>query len=111
MTRANINILLSDGKKIKCVADSSAAPEQGYIVEELILPLLKLNHAGDELWLLHHHCSIDEQRVNADYRYEINLMTKRVSFYEEHYDYGKDRFDRGEDITERYDNYLTMIKN
>ncbi len=35
MTRSNIHITLSNGKKLKCVADSSSAPEQGYIVEDL----------------------------------------------------------------------------
>jgi len=110
MTRSNIHILLSNGKKIKCVADSSSAPEQGYIVENLIQPLLNLSDAKAEIKLLKEQCTMDEQRTNAAYRYEINLLTKRVSFFEETYDYGKSRFNRGEDITERYDEYLVMIK-
>jgi hypothetical protein len=111
MTRSNIHIILTNGKKIKCVADSSSAPEMGYIVEELILPLFTMENSADELSLLKEHCTMDEQRSNADYRYEINLLTKRVSFFEETYDYGKGRFNRGEDITERYDNYLVAIKS
>jgi hypothetical protein len=110
MTRSNIHIILSNGKKIKCVADSSSAPEQGYIVENLILPLLDFNNTVAEIKLLKEHCAMGEQRSNATYRYEINLLTKRVSFFEETYDFGKDRFNRGEDITQRYNEYLYMIK-
>jgi hypothetical protein len=54
---------------------------------------------------------MNEQRSNADYRYEINLITRRVSFFEERYDAGKDRFDRGEELTDRYDAYLHMIRS
>jgi hypothetical protein len=110
MTRSNLHIILTNGKKIKCVADSSSAPEQGYIVEELILPLLKTGDAIQELKLIRQHCTMNEQRSNADYRYEINLITRRVSFFEERYDSGKDRFDRGEDITDRYEIYLNMLR-
>lgn len=35
MTRSNLHIKLSNGKSLICVADSSSAPEQGYIVERL----------------------------------------------------------------------------
>ena len=111
MTRSNIHIILTNGKKLKCVADSSSAPEQGYIVENLILPLLGSGNAEEELKLLREHCTMNEQRINATYRYEINLITKRISFFEENYDSGRDRFIRGEDITGRYDNYLFMIRN
>ncbi|MCC8407748.1 penicillin-binding protein [Mucilaginibacter sp. UR6-1] len=111
MTRSNLHIILSNGKKIKCVADSSSAPEQGYIVENLLLPLLEISEAEAELKLLREHCSMNEQRINAMYRYEINLLTKRVSFYEESYNDGTGRFTRGENITERYDAYIRMIKN
>jgi len=110
MTRSNIHIILSNGKKIKCVADSSSAPEQGYIVENLILPLLAMSNASGELLLLKEQCTMNEQRSNAEYRYEINLLNKSVSFYEEHYHSGKEKFIRGENITERYDQYLTAIK-
>lgn len=54
---------------------------------------------------------MNEQRINATYRYEINLVTKRVSFYEESYNDGTRRFIRGENITERYDAYLKMTKS
>jgi hypothetical protein len=110
MTRSNIHITLSNGRKVKCVADSSSAPEQGYIVENLILPILTLNNPHKELLLIQEHCTMGEQRANAAYRYEISLLKKRVSFFEEKYDFGKDKFERGEDITERYDSYLVMIK-
>jgi hypothetical protein len=110
MTRSNIHIILTNGKKIKCVADSSSAPEQGYIVENLIQPILLLQDPEAEMKLLKEHCTMGEQRSNAAYRYEINLLTKRVSFFEERYDFSMDRFDRGEDITERYDTYLIQIK-
>lgn len=111
MTRSNMHIVLTNGKKIKCVADSSSAPEQGYIVENLIIPLLELNEATAETKLIREHCTMNDQRANATYRYEINLITKRVSFFEEEYDSGMDRFVRGENITERYDIYLIAIKN
>ncbi|RWY48339.1 penicillin-binding protein [Mucilaginibacter gilvus] len=110
MTRANIHITLSNGRKLKCVADSSCAPEQGYIVEDLILPLLALADSTAELKLLTEHCTMGEQRVNATYRYEINLLKKRVSFFEEKYDFGKDKFERSDDITQRYNDYLYLIK-
>ncbi|RWY47483.1 penicillin-binding protein [Mucilaginibacter gilvus] len=110
MTRSNMHIILTNGKKMKCVADSSSAPEQGYIIENLILPLLKVRNPAGELKLLKEHCTMGEQRINADYRYEINLLTGKVSFFLEKYDFGKDRFERGDDITERYDEYLVMIK-
>ncbi|RFZ91119.1 penicillin-binding protein [Mucilaginibacter conchicola] len=111
MTRSNMHIILTNGKKIKCVADSSSAPEQGYIVENLIQPLLKFKHASRELELIKEHCTMNEQRINATYRYEINLLTGRVALFTEEYDSGMDRFIRGEDITERYETYLRMIKN
>jgi hypothetical protein len=103
-----MHITLSNGKKIKCVADSSSAPEQGYIVENLIQPLLKLNNAGAELLLLQEHCTMGEQRINAVYRYEISLQTKLVYFFEESYDFGMDRFIKGEDITLGIPLKLTM---
>ena len=43
MTRSNLHIKLSNGKSIICVADSSSAPEQGYIVEQILLPLLSFD--------------------------------------------------------------------
>jgi hypothetical protein len=111
MTRAIIHITLSDGTKIKCVADSSSAPEQGYIVEELILPLLSFNNGNEELRLLKEHCTMGEQRINADYRYLIDLKAKRVSMFEEHYFYKTGKFLKGPDITDRYDQYLIMLKS
>jgi hypothetical protein len=38
MTRSNLHITLSNGQQIICVADSTSAPEQGYIVEEVFTP-------------------------------------------------------------------------
>ena len=45
MTRSNLYIKLTDGSNMNCVADSSSAPEQGFFVETLLLPLLALNDA------------------------------------------------------------------
>lgn len=81
MTRSNLHIKLSNVKSIKCVADSSSAPEQGYIVEQLILPLLALNDSEKEMNLLTQHCTMDDRRINASYRYAINLTTKCVRLY------------------------------
>jgi len=52
---------------------------------------------------------MDERRINADYRYTIDLTNKEVKFFEEHYSYTKDTFRKGKDITERYDEYLKTI--
>ena len=76
MTRSNLHIKLSNGKSLVCVADSSSAPEQGYIVERLFLPLLSLDNSEQELEMLKEHCTIDERRINADYRYLIDLAIK-----------------------------------
>ena len=76
MTRSNIRITLSNGRILKCVADSSSVPEQGYIVENLILPLLASADSTAELKLLTEHCTMDEQRGNADYRYHIDLQNQ-----------------------------------
>ncbi|MDB5088600.1 MAG: penicillin-binding protein [Mucilaginibacter sp.] len=111
MTRSNLYIRLSNGNFLICVADSSSAPEQGYIVESLILPLLSLENAENELALITEHCTMNEQRINATYRYEINLKAKTVAFYEEHYHYKSDRFSVGENLTDRYSTYLLSIDN
>ncbi len=110
MTRSNLHIKLSNGKSIKCVADSSSAPEQGYIVERILLPLLSFNDSEQEVALLSKHCTMDERRTNATYRYTINLITKEVKFFEEHFSYTKLNFRKGKDITYRYDSYLKSIK-
>lgn len=52
---------------------------------------------------------MNERRANADYRYIIDLTTKEIKFFEEHYSYTKDTFRKGKDITERYDEYLKTI--
>lgn len=111
MTRSNLYITLTNGKTINCVADSSSAPEQAYIVESLLLPLLALNDTDAELALLGEHCTLNELRTNADYRYEINLQTKVVAFFEERYFYKTDIFRKGENLTRRYTNYLLTIEN
>ncbi|MDN3584622.1 penicillin-binding protein [Mucilaginibacter flavus] len=111
MTRSNLYITLTNGKAIICVADSSSAPEQAYIVESLLLPLLALNDTDAELALLGEHCTPNELRVNATYRYEINLQTKVVAFFEERYFYKTDIFRKGENLTQRYTNYLLTIEN
>lgn len=109
MTRSNLHIKLSNGKSIICVADSSSAPEQGYIVEHLLLPLLSIGDSEKEMALLSEHCTMDERRINADYRYTIDLTTKEIKFFEEHYSYTKDTFRKGKDITERYEDYIKAI--
>lgn len=111
MTRSNLHIELSNGTSIICVADSSSAPEQGYIVESVILTLLSMNDSEQELQLLQEHCTMNDRRTNATYRYTINLITKEVKFFEEHYDYFKDTFRKGKDITQRYEDYLKTIDN
>lgn len=111
MTRSNLHIKLSNGKSLICVADSSSAPEQGYIVEQLILPLLSFNNSDEELRLLKEHCSMEDRRVNADYRYTIDLLTKEVRLFVETYNYKADTFRRGREITERYIDYVEMINN
>ena len=109
MTRSNLYIKLSNGKTIICVADSSSAPEQGYIVEHLLLPLLSLDDCEKEMNLLSEHCTMNERRANATYRYTIDLTTKEVRFFDEHYDYTKDTFRIGKDITKRYNHYVKTI--
>jgi len=111
MTRSNLHIILSNGEHIRCVADSSSAPEQGYIVEQFLLPLLFLFDAAKELALIRKHCTMDEQRSNADYRYEIDLPARKISFYEEHYLSAKDSFKKGLDLTGRYISYLKKIES
>lgn len=76
MTRSNLHIKLSNGKSLICVADSSSAPEQGYIVERLFLPLLSLDNSEQEFAMLKEYCSMNDRRINADYRYTIDLVTK-----------------------------------
>lgn len=109
MTRSNLHIKLSNGKSLVCVADSSSAPEQGYIVERLFLPLLSLDNSEQELLMLKEYCTMDERRINAYYRYLIDLTTKEVKFFEEYYSYTNDTFRNGKDITERYDEYIKNI--
>ncbi|WP_211166355.1 hypothetical protein [Mucilaginibacter robiniae] len=111
MTRSNLHITLSNGERMQCVADSSSAPEQGYIVEQLLLPLLSLKNAETELTLLQEHCTMQEQRSNATYRYEINLPAQNITLYEEIYMAAKGTFKRGLDLTGRYLSYLKKIKS
>lgn len=109
MTRSNLHIKLSNGKSIICVAESSSAPEQGYIVEHLILPLFELEDSQKELVLLSEHCTMRERRSNATYRYIIDLTTKEVQLFEEKYSYQNCTFRKGKEITERYNNYIKSI--
>jgi hypothetical protein len=95
------------------VADSSSAPEQGFIVQQLIQPLLQLNDAKKELQLIQAHSdAINELRTNADYHYEIDLRHKTVRFFEENYNDKTGKFRKGKDLTEeRYIPYLKSIQN
>ena len=54
---------------------------------------------------------MNELRVNADYRYEIDLTTKTVAFFEERYFHKTGVFRRGENLTDRYDAYLLTLPN
>jgi len=110
MTRSNMHITLTDGERIQCVADSSSAPEQGYFVEDVILPLLALHDPDEELELIRLHCTMDEQRSNATYRWEIDLSARCIRFYEENYHPKKDTFKKGLDLTGRYLSYLKKIE-
>jgi hypothetical protein len=111
MTRSNLYITLSNGDAITCVADSSSTPEQGYIVENLIIPLLSFSNAENELALLKEHCAMNELRANADYRYEIDLQKETVAFYDELYFFKTGVFRKGENLTRRYIAYLEKIQN
>lgn len=111
MTRSNLHITLSDEQQIICVADSTSAPEQGYIVEEVFMPLMNLDDSSKELSFLKKHCTMDERRANATYRYYINLITKEVTMFEEHFSYTSEKFRKGKDITERYTNYVEYLNN
>ncbi len=111
MTRSNLYITLSNGEKLICVADSSSTPEQGYIVENLIIPLLSFSNAEHELALLDEHCTMNDQRINADYRYEINLPKQTVAFYDEMYFFKTGAYRKGENLTRRYIAYLEKIQN
>lgn len=111
MTRSNLHITLSDGQQIICVADSTSAPEQGYIVEEVFTPLLNFNNSTQEFAFLKIHCTMNERRVNADYRYYINLITKEVTMFEEHFNYTAEKFRKGKNITERYTKYIENLKD
>lgn len=111
MTRSNLYITLSNGDTLIAVADSSSAPEQGYIVETLIIPLLSFSNAENELALLNEHCTMNELRANADYRYEIDLWEETVAFYDEMYFYKTGIFRKGENLTRRYIVYLEKIQN
>jgi len=111
MTRSNLYITLSDGSSLICVADSSSAPEQGYFVESVLMPLLQLKDKDREVALLTEHCTLNELRVNASYRYEINLQTCEFSFYEEVYNFRFDTFKKGRNLTARVISYLDKIQN
>jgi hypothetical protein len=95
-------LTLTNGVLIKCVADSSSAPEQGYFVESVILPLLTFQNPEMEMVLIQEHCTMGEQRSNAEYRYEIDLRAQKISFYEEHYNATKDTLKKGLELTGRY---------
>ena len=111
MTRSNLYITLTNGEAIICVAESSSAPGQGYIVESLLLPLLSLNNPDAERSLLNEHCTMNELRSNATYRYEINLRSKTVAFFDEIYFFKTNKFRRGENLTRKYLAYLEEIQN
>lgn len=112
MTRSNVYITLTGGKKLFFVLDSST-PEQKYIVEKFINPLLGLSDPVKEMeWIEAFSDSINELRTNATYRYVIDLQTKTVQFFQEHYNYKTDKFRKGKDLTEeRYLPYVRSLNN
>lgn len=110
MTRSNLYITLSNGQKIICVADSSSAPEQGYFVESVLIPLLEFKDADKELAFLAEDCAMNELRCNATYRYEINCITSEVHFFDEAYNYKTDKFKKGKDLSDRLETYIAEIK-
>ncbi|OCA77140.1 penicillin-binding protein [Chryseobacterium artocarpi] len=109
MTRSNLHITLSNGKKFICVLDGSSAPEQGYIVEDILLPLLSFHNGDRELSLIKKHCTMGERRANACYRYTVDLIGKEIRMFEEHYSYNRDVFRKGKEITERYTDYVQKL--
>jgi hypothetical protein len=109
MTRSNIHIHLSNGYYLECVAESSTAPEQGYFVEHFVLPLFALRDPFKEAEFLTDNCTMNEQRTNATYRYVIDLGKRKLQFYEENYDEGKDAFFKGKNITSRFNAYCMGI--
>jgi hypothetical protein len=113
MTRSNVYITLTGGKKLFFVLDSSSAPEQGYIVENFFIPLLALNDAGKEMeWIEAFADAINEKRINAAYRYLVDLEKKSVRFFKEHYNYKSETFHRGKELTEeRYLPYVQALNN
>jgi hypothetical protein len=111
MTRSNLYITLSDGSSLICVADSSSAPEQGYFVESVLMPLLHIKDKDREIALLTEHCTLNELRINASYRYEINLQSSEFSFHEEVYNFQFDSFKKGRNLTGRVIAYLDKIQN
>src|SRR3569623_1051735 len=110
MTRSNLYITLSDGSSFICVADSSSAPEQGYFVENILIPFLQLKDRDKEVALLTEHCTIGEQRINTSYRYEIDLTKSEFSFYEEVYNFQFDNFKKGRNLSGRVIAYLDKIQ-
>lgn len=109
MTRSNLYITLSDGTPFNCVCDSSSAPEQGYIMESVLWPLLDLKDPEKEVALLTEHCTLDELRINASYRYHINLQTNEISFHEEVYNFQFDTFKKGRNLTDRLVAYQEKV--
>lgn len=109
MTLSNLYITLSNDQQIIAVADSSSAPEQEYFVEYVLLPLLNSQNADHELFLLQEQCTVDGLlRINADYRYEIDLVRCEVGFFEERYDWGAEVFRRGKCLNDRLFEYLKL---
>lgn len=109
MTCTNLHIKLTNGSHIHCVCESSSEPEQGYFVENLLFPLFALNDSEQELDLLTANCAMHQLRMNATYRYIINLQTKAVHFFGENYDYRNDKFILGENLTARLLDYIDSI--
>jgi|GEM_PF-1564290 len=109
MRPTNLLITLSNGKSIIYVAEYSTRPENGYFVQNVLLPLMLLNDSEEEISFLNKHCTLSERRINAMYRYQINLAIKKVKVFEEIYNSYCNIF-LGNEITKRYLKYLTTLK-
>lgn len=52
---------------------------------------------------------MDERRANADYRYYIDLITKKVTMFKEHFNDTSEKFRKGKEITQRYTSYVENL--
>ncbi|WP_207515980.1 penicillin-binding protein [Longitalea luteola] len=110
MTRSNVYIKLTGGRKLLFVLGSTSSPGQRFIVEKFLTPLLALNDPSKELeWIETFADHVNELHTDASYRYVIDLEKKTVRFYEEHYNHKTGTFWKGKDLTE--ERYLPYVRS